>query len=53
MNKSLFAGSPRASHTGAPSRAEPKPRTHCPTVSVIRLGRSPLRRLAWIFGFGR
>ncbi len=30
-----------------------KPRSSYPTLSVVPLHRSPLRRLAWIFGFGR
>ena len=29
------------------------PRTSYPTISIVRLRRSPLQKLAWIFGFGR
>jgi hypothetical protein len=29
-----------------------KPRSSYPTLSIIPLRRSPLRKLAWIFGFG-
>lgn len=37
------------------SRSAPrlKARTHYPTVSLVRLRTSPLRKLAWVFGFGR
>ena len=31
----------------------PKPRTTYPVASVVPLHRSPLRKLAWIFGFRR
>jgi hypothetical protein len=31
----------------------PKPRSTYPTVSLVPLRRSPLQKLAWIFGFGR
>jgi len=36
-------------------RQRPKlqPRTTCPTLSIVPLHRGPLRKLAWIFGFGR
>jgi hypothetical protein len=34
-------------------RRMPKARSSYPTLSVVRLGRSPLQKLAWIFGFGR
>jgi len=30
-----------------------KPRTNYPRVSYVRLRSGPLRKLAWIFGFGR
>jgi hypothetical protein len=30
-----------------------KARSSYPTLSLVRLGRSPLQKLAWIFGFGR
>ncbi|SHM52674.1 hypothetical protein [Rhizobacter sp. OV335] len=30
-----------------------KARSSYPTLSMVRLGRSPLQKLAWIFGFGR
>jgi hypothetical protein len=30
-----------------------KARSSYPTVSIVRLGRGPLRRLAWIFGLDR
>jgi hypothetical protein len=33
-------------------RQPPRPGTPCPTVSVVCLRAGPLRRLAWIFGFG-
>jgi hypothetical protein len=29
-----------------------KPRSSYPTLSIFPLHRSPLRKLAWIFGFG-
>jgi hypothetical protein len=34
-------------------RRMPKARSSYPTLSLVRLGRSPLQKLAWIFGFGR
>ena len=34
-------------------RRMPKARSSYPTLSMVRLGRSPLQKLAWIFGFGR
>ena len=50
----------RASQAATPPRAFPRtrqgpkaaPSSH-PVASVIRLQRSPLAKLAWIFGFGR
>jgi hypothetical protein len=30
-----------------------KPRSSYPTLAITPLHRSPLRKLAWIFGFGR
>lgn len=37
----------------AQQRRMPKARSSYPTLSLVRLGRSPLQKLAWIFGFGR
>jgi hypothetical protein len=34
-------------------RRMPKARSSYPALSLVRLGRSPLQKLAWIFGFGR
>jgi hypothetical protein len=46
----------RASQTsGNPDRLPRRltPRSRYPTVSLVPLYRSPLAKLAWIFGFGR
>ena len=44
-------GSPQA--LLAQQRRALKARSSYPTLSVVRLGRSPLQKLAWIFGLGR
>ena len=42
----------KSSPLGSNSQAL-KPRTTYPILSVVPLHRSPLRKLAWIFGFRR
>jgi hypothetical protein len=32
-----------------PARARPKPRSTCPTLSIVPLKPGPLTRLAWLF----
>ena len=44
--------SPSMLRGAKPSRSL-KPRSTYPTISIICLNRSPLRKLAWMFGLGR